>query len=161
MPRKRKTEANKESAGSFTVHPGRKMNNPVAAKRTRRPAAPKELKGDRVATAKWKHLCECLDELGQLAVTDQDIMVIYCRTWSQWMHAQQMEIEQGSVIQVEKQGARRNPYSVIVKESAAFLYKLGNDMGLSPQARTRLVTMPKLEDDPAEEFKNRKLKVVG
>ena len=116
------------------------------------PKCPVWLK-DRSAKAHWKRLVKELVLIDVLTVVDGDALARLCITYSRFIEAQTMLSEEGQVIESEKGGQIRSPWSKIAEITGAQLLRLEQEFGLTPSSRARVQTVAKKEVDKNRQSK--------
>lgn len=108
---------------------------------------------DKDAKGAWKRLAVILDDLGVLATTDAWEMEVLCDTYSRWRKACIYLQEHDNVLtRYDEDGnvsfVQSVPQVIIAKNLAALLRGMLSDFGLSPSARSSLIsTKPAAKDD--------------
>jgi len=138
-----------QSRGSWLAK-GRK-DEPIA--REDEPTMPADL--DSVAAGKWNELSEDLRARRMLSVTYSDAMAMYCRTWSEYMQADEQVKVQGLTIIGAKGGVIQNPLVLIRKNARADLLRIGQQFGFTPSSKAGIVVdnKPKVNDGKGRFFK--------
>lgn len=97
----------------------------------------------------WKWLCKQLDTMGTLAESDEDLMILFCDTRSEYRKNRQAVRKYGGVLISPKStlpfiGAHTN-YEAMLKKQ---LHTCITELGLSSSSRTRILGPEKGDDDP-------------
>lgn len=132
----------------------RAMSNPHEPKPERcKPAAPRHMSA--AAKKNWKPLVELLDAAGILTRADLTIVERYCETLVLWRQCREHLSEHGQVYEVKKWDAeqkefatvgwRHFPQAKLISAHETALLQHERELGLTPSARTRLVSQ---ERDP-------------
>ena len=121
------------------------------------PRCPRELGA--VARRKWRELVRVLSPSGLLTLADAGLLQLYVETWSLYCEAVAELQKNGKVLRGERNGGfYQNPWMPIAVASRADLMRLGQMLGLSPAARSRMKIKnraPRLADDKARFFAKR------
>jgi len=116
---------------------------------------PEALAGDAVAIAKWHERARLLLASGLLTDLDDDILMLYCQTWSTLVHARKHLVQaDGEYALLEKTrlgNVVHSAYLAIATRATERLKSLANELGMTPQARSRVKTQIPLVP-PADEF---------
>jgi P27 family predicted phage terminase small subunit len=102
------------------------------------PPCPDSLVGD--ARAEWKRVAALLVDANLVAELDCAALALYCQAWADWREAQAEIADGGKVIMSPKGYPIINPWVSIARGAAETMRRLLAELGLSPSARTRLVT---------------------
>jgi P27 family predicted phage terminase small subunit len=114
------------------------------------PAMPKWL--DKEAKAEWARVVPILTEGKVLSLLDGGALERYCVAYSNWVKAQRDVQKNGFVVKTPF-GPQKNPAVKIAQDERAAAMRLGQELGLSPSARTRVKVAEKpAETDKTEEF---------
>lgn len=156
-PRKA-TEVLRES-GAFKINPKRE-NKSEPKPRSAEPPKPDVVKEDPIANQKWDSLANLLDEVGLLAVTDGELMELFCITFSQYRRLLSQVNKSGfTLVSKDDSGVtvKRNPIMTEYRAAADLLRRLIPEFGLSPSSRSRLiaVTDEDRKEDPFQEWLKR------
>lgn len=103
-------------------------------KKTTRPKPPEDLDGE--ALLEWHRLCDELDDAGKLDKADRAIIGLAAETYATWRAACKHVREFGPVVEVAiNKTIGRNPFYVVMRETAAQLHSLIVELGLTPTRR--------------------------
>lgn len=149
MARPRKPTAALIAQGTFRPdrHAG---TEPQPRAGTIRP--PKHLNA--VAAAEFKRLAAELRAAGVLTLVDRDTLATYCATYARWVEAEGKLAEVGLLTKTPAGFVCANPYLSIVHKCIATMKVLAEQLGITPSARAKLRTPPKVEtqEDPRLRF---------
>ena len=109
------------------------------------------------AAVAWDDLAPMLAEVGVMTLNDGPALALLCETWATWKEATEMIAKHGSVLPTkfsngEIKGVQTSPYISIARHSGAQLHRLFQEFGLTPSARTRIVTTKGGNDDARTRF---------
>ena len=148
-PKPRSQEVLKRG-GTFTKNPQRE-NKDAPKAIPGRPEVPEGIKGDEVAEAEWERVCNFMAEMDLLATADFHLIEQFVTTYSQWYSIHVLYKAEGIV---DGNGKPRRWVPTYFKLAEQFR-KLLPELGLSPSARSRLVTVTK-KVNPLEQFLQKK-----
>jgi P27 family predicted phage terminase small subunit len=132
----------KELAGN----PGkRRLNENEPKPRQRKPKPPKHLCPE--ALAEWRRLTKLLNGMRILTEADADILAMYCDTYVRWVEATKLLQAGGLVIFTDKGYPVQSPYVGIVNKCLLLMKGHLQELGLTPSARSRIVTPDAGEKD--------------
>lgn len=138
----------------LTGNPGRRPLNPSEA---RPPAGVPEAPDFLTAEAKreWARIVPLLAQSGLITTLDRGVMANYCEAWSRWV-ACQKKIRREGFIRLSCEGVPcYTRHYEAANKAMDQIRHLGEQLGLSPSARSRIRThQPPLHTDPAEKFLN-------
>jgi len=97
------------------------------------PKPPEELDGE--ALLEWERVCAELDAAGTLDKTDRAVLTLYAQTWATHHAAARAVAQHGAVIKWPNGMPGPSPFYRVMKETAAQLRGLLNDLGLTPASR--------------------------
>ena len=147
MGPKPKASELKKRSGAFVRNPQRE--NKAEPKPTLgNPHKPMIVKRDKIASKKWDEVIGWLENMRILAITDKDIVALYCLTYATWERSEDAIRVDGIVLE----SGKINPFVGKSQESSNKLLKLIAELGLSPSSRTRLTAGPVEDADPFAEF---------
>ncbi len=119
-----------------------------------RPKPPRGvLKGS--ALTEFNRLCDDLEAMGTLSVSDVGIITGAAHLWQIYINAKRKLDREGLTFFNGQNVLVRSPYLNIVNDALRDLRAFWGELGLSPAARTRVkVTAPKKKpsDDPIDEW---------
>ncbi len=112
----------------------------------------------RFAKSKYRELAARLDEMGLLTVIDGDMLAAYCQAWEEFISALKLLITEGRTVKLESGYIQPHPAVAMQRSAWQAMRQFGSLFGLDPSSRTRLEIpeQPPEENDPMEEFLNRK-----
>ncbi len=110
-----------------------------------------------MAAAAWDDLAPMLAEVGVMTMNDGPALALLCETWATWKQATEAMAREGAVVATyysngEQSGAKPSPWATIARNSGAQLHRLFQEFGLTPSARTRIVTTKGGNDDARTRF---------
>ena len=97
------------------------------------------------AEAEWKRLGPRLAHLGVLSELDLGLFAGYCQALADVRQLTLEVREEGTVIPSERSGVRANPKNQLLREAYERMRSFGVLFGISPVARSRIVTEAKKE----------------
>ncbi len=109
----------------------------------------------------WNRIAKLTDEMGVLAKTDGNALARYCQLWHRWLEAEEFLQLHGSTYPIYSKsmkdekgkplatGFQLFPQVKVASNLAQLLARLENEFGLTPAARTRVISTE------AEEGENR------
>jgi P27 family predicted phage terminase small subunit len=83
---------------------------------------------DAIAAAKWREITAAPD--WHHTAGDNDLLEMYCGTWSRWKSADRQVAELGAVIKSPSGYPIQNPYLSIANRCAVDLLKIGRRLNL-------------------------------
>lgn len=107
------------------------------------PPMPEELEG--VSKECWEQLIPILENMKVLTVADGIALRLLCETFSHWKRAEALLKKHGDVYPIRDNNGQvkylqQSPYVSIARTSARALKDLLVEFGLTPSARSRVVT---------------------
>ena len=106
--------------------------NPVK----RVPPPPKAL--GKYGTQEWKRIAPELVKLGLLTTLDTTSLYAYCEAYETWREAKGFLSEGGMTYATPTGFLKSSPWMLIAKEALAEMRRWGQELGLTPAARTRI-----------------------
>src|SRR5262245_35831567 len=104
-------------------------------------ALPTELLGDAVASAEWARLVPLLRRARAISEGDRSALLALCQQWARYLDANGRVATAGMVIKAPTSGyPMPNPYIAIANKALGNCVKLWAELGLTPSARSRVVT---------------------
>ncbi len=81
--------------------------------------------------------------MGVLCHADRNLLILYCQTWARWEEAEVFLSRYGSTYPLKDEAGRMrcfmpHPQVSIAYKLSTTLVRLGQELGLSPSARTRI-----------------------
>jgi P27 family predicted phage terminase small subunit len=135
--RKPLSQSVKEASGSFVKHPERR-NNDEPKPKLGSPDCPEAVASDPVAKARWHWVCDQLDSMKLLAVTDQGLIAGYCLDYSMMLSLWEV-IKGGNVSDMDDKGRTKlKPEANQFHTYSDRLLKREAELGLTPSSRSRL-----------------------
>jgi P27 family predicted phage terminase small subunit len=115
---------------------------------------------DKEGKAAWKHLEPILSRMRVLTEADGLALAMLCETWSRYRRATEMLAKDGDTYEVfGKDGQvvqiNRSPYSSMQLELAMHVRRMLQEFGLTPAARSRIVSLPETKNGKTDLFKKR------
>jgi P27 family predicted phage terminase small subunit len=153
MAKGRKNQATsiKLAKGAFDKHPERRNHNEPTPQ-LGEPTIPDIVEQDPAAKARWIWVCEQLQSMNLLHVTDQGLIAGYCLDYSMMLSLWE-SIKGGRVSDMtERGGITTKPEANQFHKFADRILKREAELGLTPSARTRLRAPQKDEEDPFQEW---------
>lgn len=157
--RKRRAAEVVERSNSLAVNPGRYEHLQDAPRANGNvPAAPDYL--DDYGMDKWHELVADLTSMGVMSSECREIMISYCTAYSGWRRTMEMVAKSGiAIIDRDANGKvtiRRNALTSEMRMYRQAMDKLLPEFGLTPSARSRLVSMRReIQSDPFESLLSR------
>jgi P27 family predicted phage terminase small subunit len=122
-------------------NPGkRRLNDSEPQPRTTVPRCPDHL--DERAKKEWKRLVPMLRRMRVLTEADWMALANLCQTWSTLIKAQEKLTEMGILYKSPSGYIMQSPLLAIVNSCIDTITKLSREFGLTPAARSRIVTQP-------------------
>lgn len=150
MVKGRKPLANavKEASGAFGKHPERRNADEPKAK-LGRPRIPDAVESDPTAKSRWHWVCDQLESMNLLAVTDQGLIAGYCLDYSMMLSLWEV-IKGGQVSDMDDKGRTKlKPEANQFHTYSDRLLKREAELGLTPSSRSRLRAP---QSEPEDEF---------
>ena len=97
---------------------------------------------DETGKKKWHELLTGLKPMAILSSVDADAIAVYCAMYSQVIRCQLQINESGGFIQEEGRPKKSDPAVDQLTSLSARLSTLGKSLGLSPMARSKMVSDP-------------------
>jgi len=97
---------------------------------------------DKLGQKKWHELLTGLKPMAILSSVDADAIAVYCAMYSQVVRCQLQINESGGFIQEEGRPKKSDPAVDQLTSLSARLSTLGKSLGLSPMARSKMVSDP-------------------
>ena len=97
---------------------------------------------DETGKKKWHDLLTGLKPMAILSSVDADAIAVYCAMYSQVVRCQQQINNSGGFIQEEGRPKKSDPAVDQLTSLSARLSTLGKSLGLSPMARSKMVSDP-------------------
>ena len=137
---------------------------------TKAPDCPEWIANDKLAKEEWGFITEELLKVDILCEMDHALLEAYCVAYSRWVRNERKVLEKGTVVltgqkvttktkrdgtvEETKSGGNvtTSPYLWVANRSFEQMRKIGELLGLSPSARSRIkVNNPKTKDDGWED----------
>jgi P27 family predicted phage terminase small subunit len=110
-----------------------------------------------VARAEWLRLAPLLLSNGLLTVLDSDALGMYCHAFAQWQDATRKLATEGTVVKSKNGFLAVSPYIHVASKASITMRALMVEFGLTPSARTKVKTTPKLDaGNPLDKFIKRR-----
>lgn len=148
-----KPSALKELAGN----PGKRALNRAEPKQAgKRPPCPKHLQGE--AKKEWNRITRQLLILGLLTEVDRAALAAYCQCWARWVEAEEelRKPDHRMVTTTESGYPVVSPWMGIANQSMKQMLRFLAEFGMTPASRSRLGTPQEKEEDPFDEFLQRR-----
>lgn len=111
-------------------------------------APPPELDGDDLACAEWRRIAPMLRASKTVTDAERGSLIALCQQWSRYQEATVSVRKAGLVVRAPSGYPMPNPYLSIASKALTHCTKLWAELGLTPSARSRVVTA----DTPADEW---------
>ena len=135
--RKPLSNATKEASGAFIKDPQRR-NADEPKPNLGRPRIPDAVEADATAKSRWHWVCDQLESMNLLAVTDQGLIAGYCLDYSM-MLALWETIKGGRVSELDDKGrSKLKPEANQFHTYSDRILKREAELGLTPSSRSRL-----------------------
>jgi P27 family predicted phage terminase small subunit len=117
------------------------------------PECPKDVKG--VARDCWDELSVILNDMGVLTIADKTALHLLCETFAHWKRAQKMLEKHGDVYPIRDNNGdvkylQQSPYVAISRNFGKALKDMLCEFGLTPSARSRVVTNTDKQTEQAD-----------
>ena len=148
MVKGRKPLANavKEASGAFGKHPERR-NAEEPRPKLGRPKIPSAVEDDPTAKSRWHWVCDQLESMNLLAVTDQGLIAGYCLDYSMMLSLWEV-IKGGQVSEMDEKGRTKlKPEANQFHTYSDRILKREAELGLTPSSRSRLKAPQTEEED--------------
>ena len=144
--RKPLSSAVKEASGAFVKDPQRR-NADEPKPKLGRPKIPSAVEDDPTAKSRWHWVCDQLESMNLLAVTDQGLIAGYCLDYSM-MLALWETIKGGNVSDMDEKGRTKlKPEANQFHTYSDRILKREAELGLTPSSRSRLKAPQTEEED--------------
>ena len=153
MVKGRKPLANaiKEASGAFAKDPQRR-NADEPKPKLGRPRIPDAVESDPTAKSRWHWVCDQLESMNLLAVTDQGLIAGYCLDYSMMLALWEV-IKGGQVSETDKDGRTKlKPEANQFHTYSDRILKREAELGLTPSSRSRLKAPQNEEEDAFEQW---------
>lgn len=135
--RKPLSNAVKEASGAFIKDPQRRNADEPKAK-LGRPVCPDAVALDLVAKKRWDWVCDQLESMKLLAITDEGLIAGYCLDYSMMLSLWEV-IKGGQVADIDDKGRTKlKPEANQFHTYSDRLLKREAELGLTPSSRSRL-----------------------
>lgn len=95
--------------------------------------------------------------MGLLTTVDRPALAMYVTTWARWVDAERRVAELGLMVEAPKtKTPMHNPYLTIANNAQAQCFKLLQEFGLTPAARTKVHVVADAEADGGDDFFERR-----
>ena len=144
--RKQLANAVKEASGAFAKDPQRR-NADEPKPKLGRPRIPDAVEDDPVAKSRWHWVCDQLESMNLLAVTDQGLIAGYCLDYSMMLALWEV-IKGGQVSDMDEKGRTKlKPEANQFHTYSDRILKREAELGLTPSSRSRLKAPQTEEED--------------
>ena len=109
------------------------------------PDCPSHLKGH--ARRKWTHTVKVLSDMRIVSQAELTLLEAYCVTYGKWRAAVAIVDKEGPTAVNGQGGVIRNPADIAMCTYTSQLQKMGNELGLSYMARTKISAEPEEQDE--------------
>lgn len=146
-------------------NPGKRAFNPdepaLPTVRPWRDRVPVILVEDAVAASEWRRLAPLLRRARVLTDVDINTLLAYCQQWSTYQHALAKAPAEQRVTYTPNNYPVINPWLSIANKALLLCDRLGEQLGLTPSARTRVTTATPADEDAFAEFDDRSTPARG
>ena len=119
-------------------NPGhRPINQKEPKPQKKAPACPKWLSED--ARKEWRRLAKKLEALGVLTELDLAVFATYCDAFAKWKEADEFLTQRGLFFITPSGYPQQFPQVAIAQNYAKLMNKCGEQLGLTPSARSRII----------------------
>ena len=132
-------------------NPGkRQLNNSEPTPAKKAPKCPSWL--DTEAKKEWRRLTKQLEDLGLLTTVDMAAFAGYCQAYARWKEAEEFISKHGTIVKTPSGYWQQVPQVSIAQTYLKIMNKLCEQFGLTPAARSRIVSDVGRQDptDPME-----------
>lgn len=130
-------------------NPGKRKPPPKPKHVPAIPNPPTSLKGE--ALAEWKRVTPELHRMGYLGLIDRAVLVLYCRWWATFVDLDKRISEEGTIVPGKRGGEDvKHPAWQQLRESSEKVRDFAKELGLTPNARLRMVTKNDGEEDDGD-----------
>ena len=144
--RKPLSSATKEASGAFAKNPQRR-NADEPKPKLGRPRIPDAVEDDPTAKSRWHWVCDQLESMNLLAVTDQGLIAGYCLDYSMMLALWEV-IKGGQVSDMDEKGRTKlKPEANQFHTYSDRILKREAELGLTPSSRSRLKAPQTEEED--------------
>ena len=131
-------------------NPGKRALNTAEPKpKSKAPKCPGWL--DTEAKKEWRRMAKQLEQLGLLTEVDMAAFAGYCQAYARWKEAEEFISQHGTIVKTPSGYWQQVPQVSIGQTYLKIMNKFCEQFGLSPSARSRIVTgQGDTEEDPME-----------
>lgn len=131
-------------------NPGkRQLNQNEPQPKKKAPKCPVWLEAE--AKKEWKRTARQLEELGILTEVDMAAFAGYCQAFARWKEAEEFISKHGTIVKTPSGYWQQVPQVSIAQTYLKIMSRFCEQFGLTPSARSRIVTdKPVNQDDPME-----------
>jgi P27 family predicted phage terminase small subunit len=115
------------------------------------PDCPAHLEGE--AQAEWQRLASTLHQMGVLTTVDRAAMAAYCQCWGRWVEAEQKLKVTPIMLKSPSGHVQQSPWLSIANRQLELMGRFMTELGLTPAARSRIVSLRDAASDPSPEMK--------
>ena len=105
------------------------------------PKPPRDL--DKRARAAWRYYAPLLAEMRTIGLADREALACYCAAVSRRERAEEELAKTAPLVKSPSGYPVQNPWLAIANKAMEQMLKWGQELGLSPAARTRIKVAPK------------------
>ena len=131
-------------------NPGKRALNTAEPKpKSKAPKCPNWLEAE--AKKEWRRMAKQLEQLGLLTEIDMAAFAGYCQAYARWKEAEEFISQHGTIVKTPSGYWQQVPQVSIAQTYLKIMNKFCEQFGLSPSARSRIVTgQGDTEEDPME-----------
>ena len=128
---------------------GRPLNTNEPQPQKKAPRCPAWLEDE--AKREWKRMGKVLEQMGLLTEMDMAAFAGYCQAYARWKEAEEFISQHGTIVKTPSGYWQQVPQVSIAQTYLKIMNKFCEQFGLSPSARSRIVTgQGDTEEDPME-----------
>lgn len=131
-------------------NPGKRPLNKAEPKpKSKAPKCPGWLEAE--AKKEWRRMAKQLEQLGLLTEVDRVAFAGYCQAYARWKEAEEFISQHGTIVKTPSGYWQQVPQVSIASTYLKIMGKFCEQFGLTPSARSRLITgQSDAEEDPME-----------
>ena len=104
----------------------------------------------------WEIVCKQLQDADIITNLDAHALAMYCEAYSRWTMANEQIAKYGVIIKTPNGFPAQSPYLQIANKAFDQMKLMLVEFGMTPSSRSRIGTVTKSENDPLEDYMNRK-----